>query len=299
MAASVRTGTNEDDPVGEPAKYRRKLMLRSERAMGLEAVRVKPGERSGSPADFPPPAKMAEAPAPPAPAPRPNLFGAAETAPTARRPAAVSAAASTPIAAPLLPTEQKRAALSAMDRNEVTGCKRCGLCQSRTKTVFGEGNPDAQLMFIGEGPGENEDLSGRPFVGRAGELLDKQIAAMGLQRAEVFIANIVKCRPPGNRAPAPEETAACTPYLQRQVEIIRPKVIVTLGLPATQYILQSTISMGRMRGMWHSYRGIKVMPTYHPAYLLRNYTQEARRAVWSDLQQVMQELGLPVKNVAS
>ena len=199
-----------------------------------------------------------------------------------------------PFAAPLLSTEQKIAALQALEANEVRGCKRCRLCEGRTQTVFGEGDPDAKLFFIGEGPGENEDLTGRPFVGRAGDKLNEMIAAMGLAREQVYIANIVKCRPPNNRAPVPDEVATCTPYLERQLEIIRPRVIVTLGLPASKYMLQSDSSMGRLRGNWHTWRGIKLMPTYHPAYILRNYTPQTRAAVWSDLQQVMAELGLTI-----
>jgi DNA polymerase len=185
-----------------------------------------------------------------------------------------------------------------MNANEVRGCTKCRLCERRTHTVFGEGSPDASIMFIGEGPGENEDLQGRPFVGRAGELLNKWIAAMGLRREQVFIANIVKCRPPGNREPAPDEIATCTPYLERQIEIIRPRVIVTLGRPASQQMLQTKNSMGRMRGQWHEWRGIRLMPTYHPAYVLRYYTYETRAAVWGDLKLVMKDLGLalPVRH---
>lgn len=198
-----------------------------------------------------------------------------------------------PFTAAELSLAEKSAALRAMDENEVTGCTRCRLCQSRTNTVFGEGDPDAAIFFVGEGPGENEDRTGRPFVGRAGQKLAEMIVAMGLSREKVFIANIVKCRPPGNRAPAADETAACTPYLERQLEIVRPKVIVTLGLPATQYMLKTKIAMGKLRGQWHSWRGIKLMPTYHPAYILRYYTPEVRGAVWGDLQEVMREIGLP------
>src|SRR5262249_52879532 len=155
----------------------------------------------------------------------------------------------------------KRVRLAAMDSDEVRGCRKCRLCEQRTHTVFGEGDAEAQLMFIGEGPGENEDQTGRPFVGRAGQLLDKMIAAMGLGREQVYIANIVKCRPPGNREPAPDEVATCTPYLERQIEIIRPRVIVTLGRPATQHMLQSKLSMSRLRGQWQQWRGIRLMPT--------------------------------------
>jgi DNA polymerase len=194
--------------------------------------------------------------------------------------------------APRLSPTDKRSRLAAMNDKEVRGCTKCRLCETRTNTVFGEGDPDAQIFFIGEGPGENEDLTGRPFVGRAGEMLNKWIAAMGLQREQVFIANIVKCRPPGNRVPAPDEVATCTPYLQRQLEIIRPKVIVTLGLPSAKYMLQSNLTMGKLRGQWHDWRGIKLMPTFHPAYVLRSYNNETRAAVWSDLQKVMAELNL-------
>lgn len=188
-----------------------------------------------------------------------------------------------------------------MDENEVRGCTKCGLCEYRTHTVFGEGDVDARLVFIGEGPGETEDETGRPFVGRAGKLLDKMIAGMGLQREQVYITNIVKCRPPGNRAPMPNETDACAPYLVRQLEIIRPAVIVTLGLSATKYMLHdSKIAMGRVRGRWHTWRGIKLMPTYHPSYILRQYTAETRATVWGDLQLVMAELKLePPKRTAT
>lgn len=198
-----------------------------------------------------------------------------------------------PAAAPL-GREEKIERLTAMDRQEVRPCTRCRLCESRRKTVFGEGDPDAKVFFIGEGPGENEDLQGRPFVGRAGELLNRMIAGMGLKREQVYIGNIVKCRPPGNREPAPDEVATCTPYLVRQLEIISPRVIVTLGRPATGYMLQTKLAMGKLRGQWHNWRGIKLMPTFHPAYLLRSYTEENRAAVWSDLKKVMAEVGLPI-----
>ena len=151
-----------------------------------------------------------------------------------------------------------------------------------------------RFFFVGEGPGENEDLSGRPFVGKAGQLLEKMIIGMGLTREQVFIANIVKCRPPSNRVPAADEVATCTPYLERQLEIVRPHVIVTLGRPAATYMLNSKSTMGQLRGQWHTWRGIKLMPTFHPSYVLRVYTQETRNAVWSDLKQVLVELGLPV-----
>ena len=199
-----------------------------------------------------------------------------------------------PFTAPVMQRAQKIAALRALDETQVKGCTKCRLCETRTQTVFGEGDADAQLMFIGEGPGENEDLHGRPFVGEAGQLLDKMILAMGFSRQQVFICNIVKCRPPNNRQPAASETAACTPYLLKQIEIVRPRVIVTLGLPSTQLLLQTKNSMTKSRGRWHEWRGIKVMPTYHPAYVLRAYTRDTREAVWSDLQQVLSALGLTI-----
>jgi DNA polymerase len=200
---------------------------------------------------------------------------------------------SQPITLPLLPTAQKQTALAELNTREVSVCKKCRLATTRTQTVFGEGDVDAKIFFIGEGPGENEDLQGRPFVGRAGQLLDKMIAAMGLSREKVFIANIVKCRPPDNRVPAPDEVATCTPYLVRQLEIVRPAVIVTLGLPALKYMLDDPkLTMGRSRGQWKLWRGIKLMPTYHPSFVLRAYTEENRQAVWSDLQMVMKEVGI-------
>jgi DNA polymerase len=167
-------------------------------------------------------------------------------------------------------------------------------------TVFGEGNPSSPIAFIGEGPGRDEDASGRPFVGRAGQKLDEMIRAMGLARQDVYICNVVKCRaflpgpPAKDRPPSEEEVAACSPYLVRQLEIVRPKVIVTLGLPSTRFLLKSKDSMTRMRGKWHNWRGIKVMPTWHPAYVLRNYTAQTRAEVWDDLKKVMAELKIPI-----
>ena len=188
----------------------------------------------------------------------------------------------------------KRQALTAMDEEEVRVCTKCALCQSRTNTVFGEGDPDAGLMFIGEGPGQNEDEQRRPFVGRAGDLLNKQIKAMGFEREQVFIANIVKCRPPNNRTPASDEVEACSDYLRRQIAVIQPKVIVTLGGPAAKMMLKTKEGITRIRGTWFSYGGLQpegpaipIMPTFHPAYLLRAYTTDNRQKVWSDLQQAM------------
>ena len=169
-------------------------------------------------------------------------------------------------------------------RQDLGDCTRCKLHGGRTKLVFGVGNPQARLMFVGEGPGAEEDLRGEPFVGRAGQKLDEMIKAIGLTRAQVYIANVVKCRPPGNRDPEPDEVATCSPFLVRQIEAIAPEVIVTLGLPAARTLLGLKGGIGAARGTWHSFRGIPVMPTFHPAYLLRAYTKENRRKVWEDLQ---------------
>jgi DNA polymerase len=196
---------------------------------------------------------------------------------------------------PRLTKAQKSERLAALDADHVKGCTKCPLCESRTQTVFGEGNPNAALMLIGEGPGSEEDQQGRPFVGRAGQLLDKQIVAMGLKRADVFIANVVKCRPPGNRNPQPDEAGACMPYLEEQVDTIQPKVIVALGATAAKYLLgDHRLAITRIRGQWRQYRGVDLMPTFHPAFLLRSYTRENREKVWSDLRQVMTKLGLEV-----
>ncbi len=221
--------------------------------------------------------------------PKVGLFG---SLPEAAGQSQVGQSAGTPFADPPPSPDRKLQLLHALDEQEVRGCTKCGLSQTRTHTVFGEGDADAQIVFVGEGPGQNEDETGRPFVGRAGELLTKMITAMGTSRQEVYICNIVKCRPPGNRQPAVEEVAACSGYLQRQLEWIRPKVIVPLGLPASRYVLGGTLPMGQMRGVWHKWRGIDVMPTYHPAYVLRNNSVATRRLVWDDLKQVMSRVGL-------
>ena len=171
----------------------------------------------------------------------------------------------------------------------VQKCRCCVLGEGRKNAVFGEGDPNAELLFIGEGPGEDEDIQGRPFVGRAGQLLDKMIAAMQFSREEVYIANIVKCRPPGNRAPMPDEAGCCSRYLRRQIEIINPKAIVLLGATAARFLLDTTQGISRLRGKWTQFNGIPVMPTFHPAYLLRN--ESSKREAWEDLKQVMARFG--------
>lgn len=167
----------------------------------------------------------------------------------------------------------------------IQGCLACPLGAGRLRFVFGEGHPSADLMFIGEGPGRDEDLQGRPFVGRAGELLDKMIGAIGLKRSDVYIANVVKCRPPDNRVPTAPEAQRCLGYLRRQIALIQPKVIVTLGATPLRELLGISEGITRVRGQWKRLEpeGIPVMPTFHPAYVLRQYTDEVRRAVWTDL----------------
>lgn len=175
-------------------------------------------------------------------------------------------------------------------RLDLGDCRRCKLCAGRTQIVFGVGNPKAELVFVGEGPGADEDAQGEPFVGKAGQLLTKMIEAMGLGRADVYICNVVKCRPPNNRNPEPEEIAACEPFLKAQLAAIRPKVIVTLGKFAAQTLLRDATPITRLRGSWREYEGIRLMPTFHPAYLLRQ--PQDKRLAWEDLQKVMAVFGL-------
>jgi len=208
-------------------------------------------------------------------------------------------------ASTVLSVESKRQKLEALDREHVKGCTKCRLCEGRTNTVFGDGDADARLMFIGEGPGFDEDRTGVPFVGRAGQLLDKMIVAMGLDRKDTYICNIVKCRPPNNRDPAADEVVACTPYLHGQIRLVEPAVIVSLGAPASRLMLDTEESIGRLRGRFHDYRytnaggdmiTIPLMPTYHPAYLLRSPQEKGK--TWGDLQMVMQLLGLALPDRA-
>lgn len=201
-----------------------------------------------------------------------------------------------------LSPDEARARLQLLDEQFVRGCTRCGLHANRTQTVFGVGHPRPQIVFVGEGPGADEDAQGIPFVGRAGQLLTRMIAAMTLTREQVYICNVVKCRPPANRTPAEEEMQTCSPYLWRQLEILRPKVIVALGRPAAQMLLATHAPIGRLRGEFQEFPPLplrhlglppaKVMPTFHPAYLLRSPGEKAK--AWADLQQVMQYLGIPI-----
>jgi DNA polymerase len=230
--------------------------------------------------------------------PRPQAAVAKSAPPSRRKPTAAPAEpaappppvdyAQRPKGNPFVPTP---AGLDAI-RAAMGDCRRCGLHEGRTNLVFGDGSPAAELMFIGEGPGADEDAQGLPFVGRAGQLLNDMIAAMGRRRDEVYIANIVKSRPPGNREPAPDEVAACIPFLHQQIQAIRPKVIVCLGRIAVQNLLDTKTPISRLRGQWQLYYDIKVMPTFHPAYLLRS--PDAKKPAWEDLKLVMAELGWPL-----
>ncbi len=178
-------------------------------------------------------------------------------------------------------------------RAELGDCRRCGLCEKRTNIVFGVGNPEARIMFVGEGPGADEDAQGIPFVGRAGKLLTDIITkGMGLRREDVYIANVVKCRPPGNRDPEPDEMDACMPFLEAQIAVIRPEVIVALGRVAVQALMGHPVQITKFRGQWTNFRGVSLMPTFHPSYLLRN--PAAKRQVWEDVQAVMEKLDLPL-----
>jgi DNA polymerase len=176
-------------------------------------------------------------------------------------------------------------------RDEIGDCRRCQLSQGRTHIVFGVGNPDADVVFVGEAPGRDEDIKGEPFVGKAGQLLTRIITAMGLTRDDVYICNVIKCRPPENRDPLPVEIETCEPFLKEQLGIIKPRVICALGSFATQTLLKSEVRISRLRGQFRDYNGIPLMPTYHPSFLLRN--PHAKRDVWEDIKVVMKFLDLP------
>ncbi len=198
------------------------------------------------------------------------------------------------VTASSLPVAEKRQRLAVL-AERVAGCKACALHTSRKQTVFARGDPNAEICFVGEGPGAEEDAQGAPFVGAAGQLLDKMIAGMGLARDAVYVANIVKCRPPQNRQPEPKEMASCLPYLAEQIELVRPAVIVALGGTALTGLFGPGEGITRARGSWRLYRGsIPVMPTFHPAYVLRQPTAGVKSKVWSDLKQVLAHLGRPI-----
>jgi uracil-DNA glycosylase len=191
-----------------------------------------------------------------------------------------------------LSLEQRQAALQLL-ADEVKKCTRCPeLCATRTQTVFGDGAPGVELCFVGEAPGADEDAQGIPFVGAAGQMLNRIITGCGWKRQDVYICNILRCRPPGNRTPLPNEAANCRPYLERTIELVQPKYICALGACAATNLLQSTLSVGKLRGRFHSYRGIPVLVTYHPSYLLR--TPEAKRYVWDDMKLLLTRMGRPI-----
>jgi DNA polymerase len=248
------------------------------RASGSSAASVS----SASPASAPSGAAETARELPVARSAQPGLFASPEPlAPPASQP-------KTPPVPLLEPAERaKRLAVLA---ETVKVCTRCALAGGRTQTVFARGTGDSRLMFVGEGPGADEDAQGFPFVGKAGQLLDRMIAAMGFSRDEVYVANIVKCRPPNNRKPESEEMAACMPYLAEQIELVAPEVIVALGATAVQGLFGTGEGIMRIRGRWRLYKGrVPVMPTFHPAYLLR--TPAAKREVWEDLQAVLRQMG--------
>ena len=236
---------------------------------------------------------LASRPVPGPAVPPRRSAGAPASRPVPPRPAAPAVSPGpAPSAAPDFPPQDPlplpMADLEAL-RAEVCRCRRCPLAATRLNPVPGEGDPHARLMFIGEGPGADEDRQGRPFVGAAGQLLDKMIAAMQFRREEVYIANIVKCRPPRNRAPMPEEAEMCLPFLHEQIRLVHPEVIVLLGATAVHYLLKRQEGIMRLRGRWLEYGGIPAMPTFHPAFLLRQ--EQAKRDAWEDLKQVMRRLG--------
>jgi DNA polymerase len=245
-------------------------------ATGNESSKQTPQPEPASPPQFPP-----ASPPPPAPPVRPPSFGAGSLFD--------EPGFDTDPVPPLA-----RAAMLHVLAEEVAACQKCpNLAANRTQTVFADGSPTADLIFIGEAPGADEDRTGVPFVGRAGQLLTDMITkGMGMKRESVYIANIIKCRPPENRDPTGEEAANCLPYLEKQIETIRPRFICLLGRIAAQHILGTTLSMGRLRQKWHRYRGIPTLVTYHPAYLLRN--PAAKKDSWEDLQLLMNAMGLPI-----
>lgn len=230
--------------------------------------------------------------------PKPEVLTAIQQVAVVAQPSLTSPPDVAP-ATPVLDPQAKAAAFATL-RERVAICVKCPhLASSRKNTVFGVGNPNAELMFVGEAPGADEDEQGEPFVGRAGELLTKIIQATGLKRDDVYIANILKCRPDtpgqsaGNRKPTSDEMATCIPFLHEQIDLIRPRVLVALGGTAMEGLLNKTGIM-KLRGHWHAYRGIPLMPTYHPAFLLRNQAMSEKRKVWEDMLQVMEKLGMPI-----
>ncbi len=271
MAVNRTPGTDAAQASAAEVLDEVRAYLEYEQSTGLDAVPRRPRAPTPShvvqPTELPPQPSISPSPSP-APARTPSI-----------------AAATDLFAAPGV----RRAATLEELRAELGDCQRCKLCSGRTHIVFGVGNPQARLMFVGEGPGRDEDLQAEPFVGRAGQLLTEIITkGMKLRREDVYIANVIKCRPPQNRNPEPDEIAACQPFLIRQIEIIQPRVLVALGKFAAQTLLGLQTPISRLRGHWYAYQGIKLMPTLHPAYLLRN--PDDKRLVWEDIKMVLREL---------
>lgn len=229
--------------------------------------------------------------------PQPAKVAAPVSTATPRSTPTIAAVAAKPVTVAMsgeaLPTDQKRIQLQLMNQKEVEVCTKCpDLVRNRTRTVFGVGNIDAELVFVGEAPGADEDKAGEPFVGAAGQLLNKIMAACNLDRKDIYICNVLKCRPPGNRQPLADEVTNCRGFLERQLSIIRPRFICCLGLVAAQTVLNTTTPIGKLRKQIHDYQGIKVVATYHPAYLLRN--PNAKKDVWEDMKMMMAAMGRPV-----
>jgi uracil-DNA glycosylase family 4 len=224
---------------------------------------------------------------PPAESEEPIAAASASSSSSAAAPKASSSGGLTDFSA-LTPEEREERWRNLEARAKA--CSACGLAKTRNSVVFGDGSKTAQIVFVGEGPGADEDAQGLPFVGRAGQLLNKIIEAMKIKRQDVYICNIVKCRPPENRQPLPDEVAACNAFLEEQIALIKPKVIVCLGGPATKTLLKTAQGIMSIRGRWFAYKGIPVMPTYHPAFVLRSYTEENRRAVWEDMKKVLEKV---------
>jgi DNA polymerase len=264
------SGTPETQLSGSELSEAVLARLRFERGMGIDFV--KPG------------AFTPKAPATAIPAVSTKPQPAAQTSAPAKPQALVNVPAG-----PAISPQDKEARWKALEAKAMA-CQQCVLHKTRTNVVFGTGDRNAKLVFVGEGPGADEDIQGEPFVGRAGQLLNKIIGAMGLKREEVYICNVVKCRPPENRTPLPDEIGACSPFLLEQIDLVSPKAIVALGAPATKTLLNVTQGIMAMRGKWFAFRGIPLMPTFHPAFLLRQYTEENRRAVWEDMKKVMEKL---------
>lgn len=266
----------EDDPRAELLALVRAARVHVEAQRDTGAVELPAGELPSPRAQ-----DVSSAPHEARPAPTPPIERGPAQAP---RPAAAAHAGA---------AAGERGPRLAVLADQVRECRKCILHEARTQTVFARGNPAAELCFVGEGPGADEDAQGVPFVGKAGQLLDRMIVAMGYRPEDVYVCNVVKCRPPNNRKPEPDEMAACMPYLHEQLSLVGPKVLVALGATAAQGLLGAPVSITRLRGQWRLYRAtIPVMPTFHPAYLLRN--PPAKREVWADLQAVLERLGRPV-----